>query len=441
MARILIVDDEENIRSSLKAALERRGHEVVTAENFTQGAEFVASGFDLIFLDVLLPDGNGLDLLKSILAHNRRQIVVIISGHADIDMAVEAIRIGAYDFIEKPVALDRVLITIDNATKTSDLVTENTRLSSLLYGEFIGESSGIRALKNSVIKSAPKATNFMILGENGTGKELIAALIHRASRFADGPFVAVNCAALPSELVESTLFGHTAGAFTGARSARKGCFREAGNGSIFLDEISEMPLAAQAKILRVVETRTIVPVGSDKPHSIECNIIVASNRDLAQMATEGMFRQDLLYRLNVVQFQIPPLRERTEDIPLLVRHFLNRFAAEIKTVPKTVSDDAIALLTGFDFPGNTRELKNLMERVNIYCEGEIVELSDLKPLMPPTVTPAATTLKSAMDDFEREYIQAAVSHNKGNVAKAARELGIERSHLYKKMRKHIRKQS
>ncbi|MDH3889479.1 MAG: sigma-54 dependent transcriptional regulator [candidate division Zixibacteria bacterium] len=438
MARILIIDDEENIRSSLKSALERRGHEIVTAESFTQGAQFASSGFDLIFLDVLLPDGNGLDLLKSILAQNRRQIVVVISGHADIDMAVEAIRVGAYDFIEKPVALDRVLITIDNATKTSDLVTENTRLSSLLYGEFIGESAEIRGLKNDVVKSAPKATNFMIYGENGTGKELIAHMIHRASRFSDGPFVAVNCAALPSELVESTLFGHTAGAFTGARSARKGCFREAGSGSIFLDEISEMPPAAQAKILRVVETRTVVPVGSDKPSSIECNIIAASNRDLGRMVSEGKFRQDLLYRLNVVQFQIPPLRERTEDIPLLVQHFLSRFAAEIKTVPKTLSDDAIALLTGFDFPGNTRELKNLMERVNIYCEDQVVQLPDLKPLMPRTIAPATAPLKMAMADFEREYIQAAVSRNRGNIAKAARELGVERSHLYKKMKKHTR---
>ncbi|UCG61742.1 MAG: sigma-54-dependent Fis family transcriptional regulator, partial [Candidatus Zixiibacteriota bacterium] len=235
MPRILIIDDEQNIRSSLKSALERRGHDVVTAENLKQGREYVSAGFDVILLDIILPDGNGLDLLKELLERDSRQIVVMISGHADIDTAVQAIRAGAYDFIEKPLSLDRVTITIDNATRTSGLIAEKERLSSAVYGLFIGKDEAIIRLIGEVQKSAPKASRFLILGENGTGKELIAHMIHRHSRFAHGPFVAVNCAALPSELVEAELFGHSAGAFTGAVKARKGKFVEAHGGTIFLD--------------------------------------------------------------------------------------------------------------------------------------------------------------------------------------------------------------
>lgn len=435
MARILIIDDEENIRRSLKAALERRHHEVVTAKDYGEGSRFAAGGFDVVFLDVLLPDGNGIDLLKEIRQRDQRQIVVMISGHADVDMAVAATKAGAYDFIEKPLSLDRVIITVDNAAKTSDLISETSRLATLLYGEFIGESEAIRKLKRDVRKSAGKTSRFLILGENGTGKELIANLIHRSSRFAEGPFVAVNCAALPSELVEAELFGHTAGAFTGAAKARRGRFQEANGGSIFLDEISEMPPEAQAKILRVAETTVITPVGSDKKVQIECNVIAASNRNLEKRVEEGKFRQDLLYRLNVVQHHIPPLRKRLEDIPLLAAYFLRRFAAETKSVSKQLADDAIELLLAYDYPGNTRELKNLMERVNIYCEGETVGAGDIRPLMPRVMVEKAVSLKEAVAEFERDYIQAAIARNGGNVAAAARQLGLERSHLYKKLRR------
>ncbi|UCD62672.1 MAG: sigma-54-dependent Fis family transcriptional regulator, partial [Candidatus Zixiibacteriota bacterium] len=295
MPRILIIDDEPSIRSSLKSALERRGHSVVTAEKLAEGREYAAAGFDVILLDIILPDGNGLDLLQQLLERDSRQIVVMISGHADIDTAVKAIRDGAYDFIEKPLALDRVLITIDNATRTGSLISEKERLTETVYGSFIGHSEPILRLINEVHKSAPKATRFLITGENGTGKELIAHMIHQHSRFSDGPFVAVNCAALPSELIEAELFGHSAGAFTGAIQARKGKFIEAGGGTIFLDEISEMPQAAQAKILRVIETRQVTPVGQDGTIAVEGNIIAASNRDLMKMAAEGSFREDLYY--------------------------------------------------------------------------------------------------------------------------------------------------
>ncbi len=435
MAKVLIVDDEVNIRSSLKAALERRGHDTVTAKDFAEGREFSRANFDVIFLDVMLPDGNGVDLLRDILIKDPRQIVIMISGQAHIDTAVEAIRAGAYDFIEKPLSLDRVLITIDNATRTNQLVNEKTRLSSLLYGEMVGESPAIRKLKEDIARTAPKTTRFLILGESGTGKELAAHMIHSHSRNADGPFIAVNCAALPSELIESELFGHTAGAFTGASKSRTGKFVEADKGSIFLDEISEMSLDAQAKILRVIETRQITPVGSDKTQNVDCQIIAASNKDLHQLVADGKFREDLLYRLNVVEFRIPPLRDHTEDIGPLSEYFLARFASDTGTPQKSLSKDALEFLKTCRFQGNIRELKNLMERINIYCEGSTVTTEDLKSVMPRVSTGSVTTLKEAVANFERDYIESAIARNGGNITEAARQLGIERSHLYKKLKK------
>jgi DNA-binding NtrC family response regulator len=263
-------------------------------------------------------------------------------------------------------------------------------------------------------------------------------MVHRHSRKADGPFIAVNCAALPSELVESELFGHTAGAFTGASGTRKGRFQEADRGSILLDEISEMPTDAQAKVLRVIENRQVTPVGSDKTVSINCNIIAASNKDLGRMAKEGRFREDLLYRLNVLEFRIPSLRERREDIPLLADHFLARFADETGTTQKELSEEAIKFLAAYDFPGNIRELKNLMERVNIYCESFRIGIDDIKPLMPRQQTEEIVNLKDAVSRFEKDYIESAIAASGGNIAETARKLGIERSHLYKKLKKHER---
>ncbi len=436
MAKILIVDDEENIRGSLKSALERRGHETVTAESFARGMEFVTGRFDLIFLDVLLGDGNGIDLLRLALERNPRHIIVMISGHADIDMAVEATRAGAYDFIEKPLSLDRVLVTIDNVVRTRRLQAEADRLASRAYGEFVGESDVIVRLKADILKSAPKASRFLILGENGTGKELVASMIHRAGPRANGPFVAVNCAAIPAELVESELFGHIRGSFTGARADRKGKFVEADQGSIFLDEISEMPAEAQAKILRVLETRQVTPVGASKTTTVDCTIIAASNRNLERMVAEGTFRQDLLYRLNVVSFTLPPLRERKSDIPLLAAHFLGRFADDTGTAPKQLDSEAMKMLCAYDFPGNIRELKNLMERVSIYCDRAVVTRLDLKPLLPPNAAGnSRRSLKEAVQEFEREYIETAIRRNDGNMTETAKELKVERSLLYKKIKR------
>lgn len=435
MARILIIDDEENIRTTLKSALDRRGHETVTASDYKQGREYWRAEFDLIFLDVLLPDGNGLDLLKEILAADKHQTVVMISGHADVDMAVEAIHAGAYDFIEKPLSLDRVLITIDNATRTSRLLTEKNRLSSILYGDFIGESPSINKLKENIARSAPKASRFLILGENGTGKELVAHMIHRLGRKPDGPFIAVNCAALPAELIESELFGHVKGAFTGAAKDRKGRFQEANGGTIFLDEISEMSMTAQAKVLRAVETMEIGAVGSDKVTKIDSNIIAASNKDLTILVKEGKFREDLLYRLNVVQFNIPPLRERKDDIRILAEYFLGKFANESGISIRRLTENAVDYLKEYDFPGNIRELKNLMERVHIYCDRQEIARDDLEPFLSGRGEGSSLTLKEAVGQFEINYINTAIRRHDGNITEAARELGIERSHLYKKLKK------
>jgi len=438
MAKILIIDDEEKIRSSLKSALERRDHEIVTAANFDEGSKLSRAPFDLIFLDIQLPDGNGVELLKEIRLLHPNRAVVMISGHGDIETAVTAIKEGAFDFIEKPLSLDRVMITISNAVKTNRLKNEKNRLSTLLYGKFIGESPQIVKLKNDITLSAPKTNRFLILGENGSGKELIAHMIHNRSQNADGPFVAVNCAALPHELVESELFGHIKGAFTGASKNRVGKFAEADGGSIFLDEISEMPIEAQAKILRAIETRQITPIGSEKGKIVSGNIIAASNKNLSDLVKENKFREDLLYRLNVVQFDIPPLRERVDDIPLIADYFLQKFADESGTKSKKLSQDAISLILQYPFPGNVRELKNLIERVNIYCPNDTIESIEIEQYIPhnsQAAVPQGITLKEAVTRFEIDYINRALSQNGGNVSKTAQCLGLERSHLYKKLKK------
>jgi two-component system nitrogen regulation response regulator NtrX len=435
MAKILVIDDEENTRTSLKSALDRRGHSVVTGGSFAEGARMAGAGFEIIFLDVMLPDGNGLELLKDILTRDPGQIVIIISGHAGIEMAVEAIKSGAYDFIEKPFSLDRVLVTLDNAARKKQLVDETSRLSSILYGELIGESELIKKLKADIARSAPKTSRFLILGENGTGKELAAYMIHRHSRYANGPFIPVNCAALPHELVEAELFGHTTGAFTGASKSRKGRFIEAEGGSIFLDEISEMPRAAQAKILRVLEDSKITAVGSDKFKEVTCNFIAASNKNLADMVADGKFREDLLFRINVVQYTMPPLRDRKNDIPILADYFLRRFAHETGGKEKELAIRAIGILKDYQYPGNVRELKNLMERVNIYCDGPTIKAADIKSIIPPSSRSESVSLREAVSDFERRRIESALADSRGNISETARRLGLERSHLYKKMKK------
>jgi two-component system nitrogen regulation response regulator NtrX len=437
MARILIVDDEENIRSSLKSALERREHKVVTADSYRQGYEYAQAAFDAILLDIMLPGGNGVDLLKAILKRNPSQTVVMISGHADLETAVSCVRTGAYDFIEKPISLDKLLITLNNALQTDNLREQKDRLTAQVYGDFVGESDAVKQLRNEIRQSAPRATRFLISGENGSGKELAAYMIHEHSRFSQGPFIPVNCAALPRELAESELFGHVKGAFTGAARDRKGRFTQANGGTIFLDEIGETTLEIQGKLLRVIETGELMPVGSDKVAHVNCNTVAATNRDLERMISDGSFRQDLYYRLNVVQFVVPPLRQRKKDLPLLARYFLKRFAAESTAVTDDLTPSAMSFLKAHAFPGNIRELRNLMERVSIYCNKSAADKQDVQSLMTaPSADPIKAELKDAVAQFEADYIAAVLEQNSGNMARSARQLGLERSHLYKKIKKH-----
>lgn len=435
MARILIVDDEENIRRSLKSALERRDHQVVTASTCADARRFAGADFDVVLLDVVLPDGNGVELLLEVNSALTPPPVVMISGQADIDLAVTAIKKGAHDFLEKPLSLDKILVLIDNVAKTGRLKTEKERLSSRLYGDIVGVSPSIRKLRDDASRVASLTSRFLISGENGTGKELVAHLIHRNSRFADGPFVALNCAALPSELVESELFGHVQGAFTGATKRRSGRFAEAVGGTLFLDEISEMPVETQAKLLRAIEANEFTPVGSDKPSRFDGNIVAASNKDLNAETSAGRFRIDLYHRINVVTLFVPPLRQRPEDIGILGEYFLTRFAEETGARVRRLATETVDFLRRCPFPGNVRELKNLMERVNIFCEHDPVRVEDIRPLV--AGQPAAEdrlTLKVATQQFERDFIRRTIDRCDGNMQQAARELGLERSHLYKKLK-------
>jgi two-component system, NtrC family, nitrogen regulation response regulator NtrX len=435
MPEILLIDDEHEIRSTLSAALGRRGYRVDTALNIASAKTRLMGHFDLIMLDVMLPDGDGLDLLRQIVEMEKHPPVLMISGHSGIETAVKAIQIGASDFLEKPLSLDRVLITIDNVLKTERLRAENRSLAKLAYGELIGRSKEIKRIVKEIENVAARSTRFLILGENGTGKELIARLIHQKSLYKSGRFVPVNCAALPAELIESELFGHIKGSFTGAVSDKTGRFAEADRGTIFLDEIADMSGAAQAKILRVLESGELRPVGSNDTTQIELNVVAATNKNLDQLIAEEKFRSDLLYRLNVVSFTLPPLRERKEDIPVLYEHYLARMARQSGRVPISLAPDAIESLCSYPYPGNVRELKNIAERISIYLDKPEATAADVARFLPAVGHEELEPLKDAVDRFEAYYIERAIDACGGNMAEAARRLGLERSHLYKKLKK------
>lgn len=435
MSKILLIDDEHEIRSTISAALGRRGYRVDTALDIKGAKKRDFEKYDLILLDVMLPDGDGVALLEEISAMDNAPPIVMISGHSGIDTAVRAIQIGASDFLEKPLSLERVLITIENVLQTRKLKDENIELSNKIYGRLIGKSPAIKKIKKDIEKTAEKSNRFLILGENGTGKEMIARMIHQNGKYKSGRFVPVNCAALPAELVESELFGHIKGSFTGAVSDKTGRFAEADKGTIFLDEIADMKPDAQAKILRVLESGELRPVGSSETVNIELNVVAATNKNIGKLIADGEFRQDLYYRLNVVTFELPPLRERKNDISLLLEHFLNEFSESAGRTPVELTKKASEFLSGYDYPGNVRELRNIAERISIYINKEKADKADIKPLLSGTASRDFIALKDAVDDYESEYIQRAIGICGGNIAEAARRLGLERSHLYKKMKK------
>ena len=435
---IVIVDDEANIGRSLRLILEGEGHRVTV---FDTAAAFMAGrnrmGADVYLLDVRLPDGNGIDLLRSLRQWDERTPAVMISGHGTIADAVEATRIGAFDFLEKPLARDRVLLVVKNALEWSDLQRENQRFRELVgpAPRMIGSAAAFLQAVQQATQVARSDVTVLLSGESGTGKELLAAHIHRESPFGAGPFVKVNCAAIPTELIESELFGHEKGAFTGAAALRRGRFELADGGTIFLDEVGDLHEASQAKLLRVLQDGELQRVGGEQTIRVSARVISATNRRLDELVAAGRFREDLYYRLSVVPIRVPSLRERLQDIPELVTYFLSEFCARNNFRPRTIEADAVAQLTRYGWPGNVRELRNVVERMAILAPGDriTVDAIPLELRSAPT-SRAAAGLQEVRDSAERERIRQALDETDWNVSAAARLLDTERTALHKRIR-------
>ncbi|HEX9107628.1 MAG TPA: sigma-54 dependent transcriptional regulator [Longimicrobiales bacterium] len=447
MARILVVDDEEGIRKILHQILEYEGHDVRTAsgggEAFALYPEFKP---ELTFLDVKMARMDGLEVLDRLRQMDPAALVVMISGHGSIETAVEATRRGAYDFLEKPLDTDRLLLTIRNALQTRGLVEENVRLRGEVESryEMVGNSFAIRTLLDRVEKVGPTDARVLITGENGTGKELVARALHRVSPRAEKPFVEVNCAAIPAELIESELFGHVKGSFTGAVSDRAGKFEQATGGTLFLDEIGDMSLAAQAKVLRALQEGIVTRVGGERAIRVDVRVIAATNKEVEKEIAAGHFREDLYFRLNVVPIHVPPLRERREDIPMLVRHFTEKAIEEQRLPPRGFSPAAVERLMHMDWPGNVRELRNTVERLLILARGPEVTLPDAERLVAgaqasaaaPGDILAAGTFAEFKERAERAYILAKLREHDWNVSETARAVDMPRSNLYKKIERY-----
>jgi two-component system nitrogen regulation response regulator NtrX len=445
--KILIVDDERGVRAALGQLLEYEGYEVRTAENAVDAiAEYERYRPHLVFMDVKMAGIDGLEALKKIRDLDPAATVVMISGHGTIQTAVEATQLGAYDFLEKPLDTDRILVTLRNALQHLELHAENTRLRETIEAryEMVGRSYAIRALIDTVERVAPTPARVLISGENGTGKELVARAVHRLSSRANEPFIEVNCAAIPSELIESELFGHMKGSFTGAVNDRSGKFELADGGTLFLDEIGDMSLAAQAKVLRVLEDGVVTRIGGSKPTAVDVRVIAATNKNLEAEIAEGRFRQDLYYRLNVVPVTVPPLRDRREDIPALVQHFVNLLTQREGMAPRAVAPDAIERLTSYDWPGNVRELRNTIERLLILTTSTRITAPDVDRLLGRRAAEGTSlgslleyrTFEEFREAAERSYLLAKLREMDWNVAETARNLDMPRSNLYKKIERY-----
>ena len=435
---IVIVDDEPNIGRSLRLILEGEGYGVSVCESVAAfRAERRHPRADVCLLDVRLPDGSGIDVLRELRQEDDRSAVVMISGHGTIRDAVEATRIGAFDFLEKPLARDRVLLVVKNALEWADLQRENQRFRELV-GEaprMIGAAAVFQQAVLQATRVARSDVTVLLSGESGTGKELLAAHIHRESPFAAGPFVKVNCAAIPTELIESELFGHEKGAFTGAATLRRGKFELADGGTIFLDEIGDLHEAAQAKLLRILQDGELQRVGGERSIRVATRVVAATNRRLDELVAGGRFRQDLYYRLSVVPIRVPPLRERLEDIAELVPYFLSEFCARNNFRPRAIDPDVVPLLERYSWPGNVRELKNVVERMAILTPGDRITAESIPlevRLHPPPR--AAAGLQEVRHTAERDRIRQALEETDWNVSSAARLLGTERTALHKRIR-------
>ena len=430
--RVLILDDEENVGRSLRLILEREGFAVTVCRSV---AEFRACSealrADAYLLDVRLPDGSGIEMLRNLPAP-----AIMISGHGTIADAVEATRAGAFDFLEKPLSRDRVLLALKNALEQVSLRRENERLREMVAGaRMIGASVAFQRAVEQATLAARSDARILLIGESGTGKELLAAHVHQMSPFAGGPFVKVNCAAIPTELLESELFGHEKGAFTGAATARRGKFELADSGTLFLDEVGDLHAGSQAKLLRVLQEGEFHRVGGEQPIRVAVRVVSATNRDPAALVAQGKFREDLYYRLSVVPIRVPPLRERPEDIPPLAEYFLEDFCARNNFKPKRLEASAVAALEKYQWPGNARELRNAIERMAILTAGETLTAESVPvEIRMPREASARSSLQEARDTAERDQIARALEEARGNVSAAARSLGMERTNLHKRMR-------
>jgi two-component system nitrogen regulation response regulator NtrX len=438
-ATVLVVDDEEGILETLSGILEDERYEVLTASSGEDALSMVMEYQpELVLLDVWMPNGiDGLETLKNIKEIDPETEVIMISGHANIDTAVQATKLGAHDFLEKPLSLERVLILINRALEKHHLKKENKELKSVLSvrQEIIGESPQIKQLKDDILKAAASQSRVFIFGESGTGKELVARALHEASDRRNKNFVEVNCAAIPHELIESEIFGHEKGSFTGAVERKRGKFEIADGGTLFLDEIGDMAHPTQAKVLRVIETQEFERVGGNKKIKVDVRVVSATNKDLQEAIKQGMFREDLYFRLNVIPLHVVPLRERKSDISLLIDHFLKGFASQYGQKPKKIGKDTMKVLMNYEWPGNVRELRNLIERLVIMNPSDVIDIKFVPPLRESRVDYYSyKTMKEARDQFEKDFIVKKLQENNWNISKTAEDLEIERSNLHRKIK-------
>ncbi len=447
---ILVVDDEKDIRTSLTGILEDEGYQVGTAASGAEALECARQDLpDLVLLDIWMPGMDGLETLEKLKNLFPQITVVMISGHGTIETAVRTTKLGAFDFIEKPLSLDKVLITVANALRMRELTVENEELKQAVGNEFelIGDSAAMALLREQIMRVAPTSASVLVTGENGTGKELVARSIHYYSLRRDKPFVAINCAAIPEELIESELFGHEKGAFTGALAQKKGKFDLADGGTLFLDEIGDMSLKTQAKVLRILQERCFERVGGTRLVSVDVRIIAATNKELDEEIRQGRFREDLYYRLNVVPFRVPALRERPADIRLLIPYFMDQFHRREGRESKVFLPETLEMLRSYDWPGNVRELRNIVERILIMTPGKVISPADIPNLAgeQQAYAPASTktegalvfgTLREAREEFEREFIVQKLEQNDWNISRTAEVIDLERSNLHRKIKSY-----
>jgi two-component system, NtrC family, nitrogen regulation response regulator NtrX len=439
--KILIVDDEAGIRESLASILRDEHYTVDAVESAELALERIAAdSFAVVLLDVWLPGMDGMEALSRIQSFAQPPLVIIISGHGTIETAVRATKLGAFDFIEKPLSLEKVIVLVRNAIQQRRLQEENQLLRSELGHRYriVGDSVPMKALRQQIAVTGPTNGRVLIFGESGTGKELVARSLHATGLRNKGPFVEVNCAAIPEELIESELFGHVKGSFTGASEDKIGKFAKADGGTLFLDEVGDMSLRTQSKVLRVLEEQRFERVGSNQTTHVDVRVIAATNKNLEQEIARGAFRQDLFYRLNVIPFFVPPLRDRKEDIPVLSRYFLAEFSAEYGKKTRELTDGAMEILLRYPWPGNVRELRNLVERLVIVCPQARIEPHHLPPELFRGVAESPqqpySTLHEARSAYEREFILRKLQEHRWNMTQTASALGLERSHLYRKMK-------